>query len=66
VTDRLPLLKPGEAARLLNVSRSWLYQAVAEHRVPHVRLGGPCGPVRFVADELEQWVAEQHHRPTAA
>ena len=55
----VPLLKPAEACRLLSVSRSWLYDACARDVVPHVRLGGPDGPLRFVAEDLERWIAEQ-------
>ncbi len=52
------LLKPGEVAARLGVSRSWLYEAAKASRIPSVRLGGPDGPLRFVeadlADGLEQ------------
>ncbi len=54
-----PLLTPHETCRLLQVSRSWLYDACKRELVPHVRLGGPDGPLRFVAADLERWVAEQ-------
>jgi excisionase family DNA binding protein len=50
------LLKPGEVALLLSVSRSWLYQAASDGRVPSVRLGGPEGPLRFIEEELMQWL----------
>lgn len=52
------LLKPAEVARRLGVSRSWLYGAAKDGRIPSVRLGGPDGPVRFVADDLERWLEE--------
>src|SRR5438045_9726022 len=45
VTD---LLKPSEVARMLQVSRTWLYDAAKDGRIPSVRLGGPDGPGRFV------------------
>ena len=52
------LLRPSEVARRLGVSRSWLYAAAADGRIPAIRLGGPDGPLRFVPDDLERWLAE--------
>ncbi len=52
------LMKPTEVARRLGVSRSWLYAAAADGRIPSIRLGGPDGPLRFVSEDLERWVAE--------
>lgn len=40
------LLKPEEVRLILNVSRSWLYEAANTGRIPSVRLG-PDGPLRF-------------------
>jgi excisionase family DNA binding protein len=42
--------------RMLGVSRSWLYQAAKDGRIPSVRLGGPDGPLRFHAHDVEQWL----------
>ena len=50
------LLKPTEVARMLGVSRTWLYEAARSGRIPSVRLGGPDGPVRFVEEDIEQWL----------
>jgi excisionase family DNA binding protein len=50
------LLRPAEVIDLLGVSRSWLYDAAKSGRIPCVRLGGPDGPVRFRARELEAWI----------
>ena len=50
------LLRPGEVARMLGVSRSWLYDAAKDGRIPCVRLGGPDGPVRFVERDLADWL----------
>lgn len=50
------LLRPGEVAVMLGVSRSWLYEAAKDGRVPCVRLGGPDGPLRFVARDLSEWL----------
>lgn len=41
---------------MLGVSRSWLYEAAKDGRVPCVRLGGPDGPVRFIEAELADWL----------
>jgi excisionase family DNA binding protein len=54
----LRLLKPQEVARRLGVSRSWVYNAAADGRIPAIRLGGPDGPLRFVPEDLERWIAE--------
>src|SRR5918995_4890634 len=50
------LLRPAEVIDLLGVSRSWLYDAAKAGRIPCVRLGGPDGPVRFRARELQAWI----------
>ena len=64
-TDVIDLLKPSEVARRLQVSRTWLYDAAKDGRIPSVRLGGPDGPVRFVEEDIEQWLerARQAWRP---
>lgn len=54
----LQLLKPPEVARRLGVSRSWLYAAAGDGRIPSIRLGGPDGPLRFVPEDLERWLTE--------
>lgn len=61
----LRLLRPGEVADLLGVSRSWLYAAAHEGRIPSVRLGGADGPVRFQRDALEVWIAAGSQREPA-
>jgi excisionase family DNA binding protein len=50
------LLKPADVAGRLGVSRSWLYAAAADGRIPCVRLGGPDGPIRFLPADLERWL----------
>jgi excisionase family DNA binding protein len=59
------LLRPHEVCQMLGVSRSWLYQAAADGRIPHVRLGSSDGPIRFVATDIEQWLenARRQWRP---
>jgi len=50
------LLKPGAVAFRLGVSRSWLYEAAKDGRMPSIRLGGPHGPLRFVESDLVAWI----------
>jgi excisionase family DNA binding protein len=42
--------------RRLGVSRSWLYQAAKDGRIPAIRLGGPAGPLRFVPTDVDAWI----------
>ena len=50
------LLRPVEVARMLGVSRTWLYDAARDGRIPSVRIGGPGGPLRFVPQDLDSWL----------
>src|SRR5579884_1364404 len=52
------LLKPNDVARLLAVSRAWVYEAARSGRIPSVRVGGGDGPLRFVPDDIEEWLEE--------
>jgi excisionase family DNA binding protein len=52
------LLRPADVARKLGVSRTWLYDAARDGRVPAVRIGGPTGPLRFVEEDVERWLDE--------
>jgi excisionase family DNA binding protein len=52
-----PLLGAAQAARLLSVRPAWIYAAVREGRLPHVRLGRQ---VRFLRADLEAFVAANH------
>jgi len=52
------LLRPTDVADRLSVSRAWVYDAVKVGRIPAIRIGGQDGPVRFVAEDLERWLAE--------
>ncbi len=51
-----PLLRPEEAASLLSVRTSWIYEAVRAGRVPCLRVGRH---IRFTRPMLEDWLAEQ-------
>lgn len=51
-----PLLRPAQAADLLSVRPSWIYEAVRARRLPCVRVGRH---VRFLRSDLERWVDEQ-------
>jgi excisionase family DNA binding protein len=53
---RQPLLRPSELMQRLGVSRSWLYQAAKDGRIPSVRLGGPEGPLRFHSADIDAWL----------
>lgn len=52
----IDLLKPAEVAARLRVSRTWLYDAAKEGRIPSIRIGGEEGPLRFVPEDIERWV----------
>lgn len=51
------LLRPSEVACLLSVSRSWVYAAAHDGRLPAIRLGGADGPLRFERAEIANWLA---------
>jgi excisionase family DNA binding protein len=52
----VPLLRPAEAAELLSVRPSWIYEAVRTNRLPCLRIGRH---IRFTREMLEEWLAEQ-------
>ena len=56
------LLKPTEVADRLSVSRAWVYEAAKVGRIPAIRIGGDEGPLRFVAQDIEDWLAEARYR----
>jgi excisionase family DNA binding protein len=51
-----PLLKPEQAAELLAVRTSWIYDAVRTNRLPCLRIGRH---IRFTREMLEAWLREQ-------
>jgi excisionase family DNA binding protein len=51
-----PLLTTDEAARLLRVPRSTLYELVRSRGLPHVRIGERG--LRFTRSDLDEWIAE--------
>jgi excisionase family DNA binding protein len=51
-----PLLKPEQAAELLAVRTSWIYEAVRTNRLPCLRIGRH---IRFTREMLEQWLRER-------
>jgi len=51
-----PLLTSEEAARLLRVPRSTLYELVRSRGLPHVRIGERA--LRFLRADLEDWIAQ--------
>jgi excisionase family DNA binding protein len=50
------LLKPTAVAAQLGVSRSWLYEAAKNGRIPSIRIGGEDGPLRFVPEDVQSWL----------
>ena len=48
-----PLLRPDEAAALLAVKTSWIYDAVQTGRLPCLRIGRH---IRFTRAMLEDWL----------
>jgi len=57
--DRLltePLLDANEAAKLLHVPRSTLYELVRSRGLPHIRIGDRG--LRFTRAGLEAWVGD--------
>jgi len=50
------LLRPSDVAHRLCVSRTWLYDAARDGRIPPVRIGGPGGPLRFVPQDIDEWI----------
>lgn len=50
------LLRPGEAADLLGVSRSTIYQLMGSGEVPSIRVGKL---LRVPLNALEKWVEER-------
>ena len=55
----VPLLNADEAAQLLHVPRSTLYELVRSRHLPHVRLGRS---LRFTREQLARWVDENTFR----
>jgi excisionase family DNA binding protein len=51
-----PLLTADEAARLLHVPRSTLYELVRSRGLPHIRIGERG--LRFTRSDLDEWIAE--------
>lgn len=48
-----PLLRPEQAAALLAVKTSWVYDAVRTGRLPCIRVGRH---IRFTRTMLEEWL----------
>jgi excisionase family DNA binding protein len=49
-------MKPTAVAAQLGVSRSWLYEAAKTGRIPSIRIGGEDGPLRFVPEDVQNWL----------
>ena len=55
------LLKPSEAAQLLGIGRSLIYELIARREIPSVRLGS-C--LRVPTESLQQWLREREEERT--
>jgi excisionase family DNA binding protein len=53
---RAPLLRPQDAADLLSVKASWVYDAARTGRLPCLRVGRH---IRFTRPMLEDWLKDQ-------
>ena len=53
------LLKPVEAAQVLGIGRSLVYELIARKEIPSVRLGR-C--IRVPAESLQRWIRDQENR----
>jgi excisionase family DNA binding protein len=51
-----PLLRPDQAAELLAVRTSWIYEAVRTGALPCLRIGRH---IRFTRTMLESWLADR-------
>jgi excisionase family DNA binding protein len=56
-----PLMTADEAAKLLHVPRSTLYELVRSRGLPHVRIGERG--LRFTRSDLGSWIAENTYGP---
>lgn len=54
-----PLLKVEDAAELLRVPRSTLYELVRSRHLPHIRVGRA---LRFTRSDLADWIQENTFR----
>jgi excisionase family DNA binding protein len=59
----VPLIDAKAAGRLLGVPHTWLLAQARAGRIPHHRLGHY---VRFSADDLKLWLAENRITPSAS
>jgi excisionase family DNA binding protein len=53
------LLKPLEAAKVLEIGRSLIYELIARREIPSVRLGR-C--LRVPTESLHKWLKEQENK----
>ena len=57
------LLKPSEAAQLLGIGRSLVYELIARKEIPSLRLGR-C--IRIPSESLQQWLKDQECKSSKA
>lgn len=49
-----------EVAKMMNVSRSWVYNKVKAGSIPHVRIGSM---IRFAESDIMGWIEEHKVAP---
>lgn len=59
--DKL-LLRPVEAAELIGVGRSKVYELIASGEIPSIRIGSS---VRVPLESLREWIGARVRRPEA-
>ena len=64
VGEMQKLLTISEAADLLRISKSKIYQLVADKKIPVVRLEG-CERILFSEQQLESWIQGQYVQPAS-
>ncbi len=53
------LLKPKEAAQIMNIGRSLIYELIARREIPSVRLGR-C--LRVPTESLNRWLKDKENQ----
>lgn len=54
--DRMAMLRVPEVAELVGYTAHTIYRKVDQGEIPHRRLGGEQGPIRFHPDDVMDWI----------
>lgn len=49
-------MTPEQVCEFLQVTKDWLYDQVQQNKIPHLRLGGPHGRLRFRYEALLEYL----------